>query len=148
MGVLKGQNLRLKVNNKYIAYATTATIHLSQTLEDASHKDITGDWQKQEITGLAWDVSTDALFSVDEDASGNNATDSLNLVLAKQRVMVEVEIGTTGTKNRTGASKVYGGWAWVNDISINATNRQNATYTLQATGDGAFTVGASSNNDI
>lgn len=152
MGVIKGQNLRLKIgtgtSQKYIAFATTCTVHVSATLEDSSTKDSTGDWQNQEITGLAWDISTDALFSVDTDATGQNAQDALDLVLAKQKVFIEFEIGTSGAKNRVDGSVAYSGWAWVNDISISAPNRQNATYSLQAQGDGALFSGRSSNSNL
>jgi len=152
MGVIKGQNLRLKIgtgtSQKYIAFATTCTVHVSATLEDSSTKDSTGDWQNQEITGLAWDISTDALFSVDTDATGQNAQDALDLVLAKQKVFIEFEIGTSGAKNRVDGSTAYSGWAWVNDISISAPNRQNATYSLQAQGDGALSSGRSSSSNL
>jgi hypothetical protein len=59
------------------------------------------------------------------------------MALAQQRVQVEFE-QTSGEKNRvavTGAAK-YSGYAYVNDISVTAANKQNTTYTLQATGDG------------
>lgn len=152
MGVLKGQNLRLKIGSgtsqKFVAFATTCTVHVSATLEDSSTKDSTGDWQKQEITGMAWDFSTDALFSVDEDSTGHNATGALDLVLAKNKVFVEFEVGTSGAKNRSAGTTTYSGWAWVNDISITAANRQNATYSIQGQGDGALSVGRSSNSDI
>ena len=45
---------------------------------------------------------------------------------------------------------MFYGWAWVSDIVVNAPNRQNATYTIQLTGDGelkAMTVASSSTID-
>ncbi len=137
MSVIKGQNLRISVGGKYLAFSTSCTVHVSATLEDSSTKDSTNSWQEQEITGMAWDLSADALYSVDEDATGINGVDALDLILSQQEVDIEF-VQTSGSKNReTGASAVqYKGKAFVNDISIQAQNRQNTTYTIQAQGNG------------
>ena len=143
MGVIKGQNLRIKLGTKYVAFATSCTVHVSAQLEESSTKDSTNGWQKQEITGMNWDISVDALYSVDTDASGVNGVDALDLILAQQQIDVEFT-QAEGEKNRvpaTGDIK-YSGKAWVNDVSVNAPNRQNTTYTLQATGDGELTKGS------
>ena len=143
MGVIKGQNLRIKLGTKYVAFATSCTVHVSAQLEESSTKDSTNGSQKQEITGMSWDISVDALYSVDTDATGVNGVDALDLILAQQQVDVEFT-QAEGEKNRvpaTGDIK-YSGKAWVNDVSVNAPNRQNTTYTLQATGDGELTKGS------
>lgn len=143
MGVIKGQNLRIKLGTKYVAFATSCTVHVSAQLEESSTKDSTNGWQKQEITGMNWDISVDALYSVDTDATGVNGVDALDLILAQQQIDVEFT-QAAGEKNRvpeTGDIK-YSGKAWVNDVSVNAPNRQNTSYTLQATGDGELTKGS------
>ena len=143
MGVIKGQNLRIKLGTKYVAFATSCTVHVSAQLEESSTKDSTNGWQKQEITGMNWDISVDALYSVDSDATGVNGADALDLILAQQQIDVEFT-QAAGEKNRvpeTGDIK-YSGKAWVNDVSVNAPNRQNTSYTLQATGDGELTKGS------
>lgn len=143
MGVIKGQNLRIKLGTKYVAFATSCTVHVSAQLESSSTKDSTNGWEKQEITGMNWDISVDALYSVDSDATGVNGADALDLILAQQQIDVEFT-QAAGEKNRvpeTGDIK-YSGKAWVNDVSVNAPNRQNTSYTLQATGDGELTKGS------
>lgn len=144
MGVIKGQNLRLKVNDKFIAFATSCTVHMSASLESSSTKDSTNDYEEQELTGVSWDISTDALYSVAEDSGGINGEGVLDLMIdpAKRKVTVSFLITEAGsTKNRTPATgTVFSGTAWVSDISINATNRQNTSYTVQLTGDGALTA--------
>jgi len=139
--IIKGQHLRLKLGSKYIAFAQECTVHVSKSLENSSTKDdADGMWAKQEVTGKAWDFSASALYSVETDATGHNAEDALDIVLADQKVWVEFQ-RTGGTKNREDAtsSNMYCGWAWVNDISINAGNRANANYSIQGTGDGPLT---------
>lgn len=148
MGVIKGQNLRIKIAGKFVGFATSCTVHVSASLEDSSTKDSSdGIFQEQQLTGLAWDISTDALYSVDTDATGINAEGALDAILARQKVDIEFT-GTVGTNNRQATGHKYTGQAWINDISINATNRQNASYSLQAQGTGALTKsnGPSSSN--
>lgn len=61
MTTIKGQHLRLFINDRCVAAAQTCTVHLAAQLESSSSKDSTGDWEEQEVTGLSWDASTDAL---------------------------------------------------------------------------------------
>ena len=136
MGVIKGQNLRLLIGGKCIAFSTSCTVHVSLNLEESSSKDSTNNFTEQTPTGISWDMSCDALYSVDTDATGVNGINALDTVLAQQRVQVQFE-QTQGEKNRVAVSggAVYSGYAWVNDISINAGNRLNTSYTIQLTGD-------------
>ena len=137
MGVIKGQNLRLLIGGKCVAFATSCTVHVSMNLEESSTKDSTNNFTEQTPTGISWDMSCDALYSVDADATGVNGIDALDKVLAQTKVTVMFE-QTTGDKNRVAVTggAVYSGDAWVNDIRINAANRQNTSYTIQLTGDG------------
>lgn len=138
---IKGQNLRLLVAGKYIAAATSCTLHVSSKLEDSSTKDSTDDWQEQEITGKSWDISTEALYTVPDtseaDANGSSAEDILDLILAAKEVEIEFQ-RTAGEKNRVpvDGAKIYTGKALPNDISIKAGNKQNGTFTFQAQGNG------------
>ena len=58
---MKGQNLRILLGDKCVAFATACTYHLSTTLENASTKEDTSGFQKQEVVGYAGDISCDAL---------------------------------------------------------------------------------------
>lgn len=139
MGIIKGQNLRLTVGGKFVAFATSCTVHVSANMEETSTKDSTNDFTEQEITGLSWDVSTDALFSVDTDATGINGYDALDLILAKTAVTIEFERAASTNNRSVVTGYKYSGSAYVNDVSVNATNRQNASYSLSATGTGSLT---------
>ena len=137
MGVIKGQNLRILLGGKCVAFATSCTVHVSLNLEESSTKDSTNNFTEQTPTFISWDMSCDALYSVDADARGVNAISALDTVLAQQKVQVQFE-QTQGEKNRVAVSggAVYSGYAWVNDISVQASNRTNTSYTIQLTGDG------------
>ena len=142
MGVIKGQQLRLTIAGKFIAFSTNCTVHTSLNLEESSTKDSTNNFTEQTPTGISWDMSCDALFSVDADTTGQNGVDALDIALAQQRVQVQFE-QTQGDKNRVPVpgGVVYSGYAWVNDIQVNAGNRANTSYNIQLAGDGPLTKG-------
>ena len=82
------------------------------------------------MVGYAGDISCDALYSMAADANGVNGVDALDLLLAGQEVTVKFS-GTSGEKNRVASGVAYTCQGIVNDISVNATNRQNVSYTIQ-----------------
>lgn len=140
MGVIKGQNLRLLIGGKCVAFSTSCTVHAAINLEESSSKDSTNNFAEQTPTGISWDLSCDALYSVETDETGVNAIEALDMVLAQTKVQVQFE-QTEGTKNREAVAggAVYSGYAYVNDINVNATNQQNTSYSIQLTGDGQLT---------
>lgn len=140
MAAIKGQNLRITVGGKFVAFATSCTVHVSQQLEESSTKDTTNNATQQTPTGISWDMSCDALYSVDADTTGVNGIGALDLVLAQATVQVVFE-QTSGEKNRVpvAGSVTYSGEAYVNDISITAGNRANTSYSIQLTGNGELT---------
>ena len=140
MGVIKGQNLRVMVGGKCIAMATSCTFHVSAQLEDTSTKDSTGDWQEQEVVGLSWDASTESLVTLtDNGTNGELPQDLLSLIINKTMVTLTFD-QTAGTNNRTAQNAPIkrSGSAYLNDLSISAQNRSNATISAQFTGTGAL----------
>ena len=138
MGTIKGQNLRVMVGGKCIAMATSCQFHISAQMEDSSTKDSTGDWQEQEVVGLSWDAQTDSLVTLEDNGSnGELPQDLLSLIINKTKVQLTFD-QTAGTNNRTGQNAAIKrtGWAWLNDISISAANKQNSQLTAQFTGTG------------
>ena len=128
------------IGGKCVAFATSCTVHASLNMEDSSTKDSTNNFTEQTPTGISWDMSCDALFSVDADATGVNGIAALDMVLAQSKVQVQFE-QTQGEKNRvpvTG-SVAYSGYGWVNDINVTSANRTNAQYSIQIQGDGQLT---------
>lgn len=141
MSYIKGQNLRVMVGTKCVAAATSASVHVAQELQDSSTKDSTGDWTEQEVTGLSWDASCDALFVIDSsDTTGEQIVDLLDTLIAKTEVTLSFkQTGSAKNRTATNGGLVWTGKALVSDISINADNKQNATYTVKFTGNGALT---------
>ena len=141
--VIKGQNLRLFVNSKCVAFATSCQLHVKANLEDVSTKDSTGGWDEQEIVGKSWSISADALYSAGgKDATGLNAQEMLDLLLASQQVQARFCV-TGGENNRvsqtpTMAVTEYSGNAWINDYNATAANKSNGSYSVSLTGNGSL----------
>lgn len=148
----KGQFVRLFLSAdnsaapaSVVGAAKQLSLHVSMTLEDATTKDTEGEWQIQEPVALSYDISTNALVR-----SGDTITST---VTAKGLSDLETiyEAGTPvkwkianvgGANNRTASSTIVSGSAVLTQLTINAPNRQNATYTAQLNGYGTYTVGA------
>lgn len=143
----KGQNIRLYLNedDAFIAGATSCSVNIQLDMQDASTKDSTNGWEEQEPVGISWDVSTDALvFDADPvtGGSGSVLADMVGLALGgiEDPDGVQIEIcAASGDNNRTKGTSLLSGNVLVTGLTINAQNRQNATYTASFTGKGSFT---------
>lgn len=130
------------VGGKCIAMSTNSTFHVSATLESSSTKDSVGDFEEQEVTGLSWDASCDALVTLtDNGTNGELVTDLISLMINKTLVTLTFD-QTAGTNNRTGQNAAIKrtGTAYINDVQVTAQNRANSTFTVQFTGTGPLTT--------
>ena len=142
MATIKGQNLRVMVGGKCIAMSTNSVFHVSATLESSSTKDSVGDFEEQEVTGLSWDASCDALVTLtDNGTNGELVTDLISLMINKTLVTLTFD-QTAGTNNRTGQNAAIKrtGTAYISDVQVTAQNRANSTFTVQFTGTGPLTT--------
>lgn len=139
MGVIKGQNFRVLIDEKVVALAKSCTLHTSAELSDSTTKDSTGDWKEQEVTAKGWDGSVNGL--VGELSTSETANQGLDMLLSVgTKVTIEFE-QTSGEQNRvakTGGVK-FSGNAIINDCSAEFPDRADSTFTLQFQGTGALT---------
>lgn len=130
---------------KVIAAAMQLSLHVSMTLEDASTKDTAGDWLIQEPTALNYDISTTALVRSGETISSQVAAQTLDDLedIYEAGTPVKFQIANvSGDNNRTKGSIIVSGSVVLTTLTENGSNKQNADYTAQLTGYGAYTVGA------
>jgi predicted secreted protein len=148
----KGQFVRLFLGNDntttpsaVIAGAKTLSLHVSLSLEEATTKDTTGDWVIQEATGLSYDISTNALVSSGDTITsqvGGQSLDNLEAIYeASQPVKWQIA-NVSGANQRTKGAVIASGSVVITQLTINAANRQTATYDAQLQGFGPYTVGS------
>lgn len=148
----KGQFVRLFLSSdntaapaKVIAAAKSLSLHVSMTLEDATTKDTTGNWQIQEPTGLSYDISTSALVRGNDTITSAVAAQDLASIesIYEAGTPVKWEIcNVSGANQRTAGAVIASGSVLLTSLTIQGPNRQNATYDASLTGYGAYTVGA------
>ena len=148
----KGQYVRLFLGSdntatpaKVIASAKSLSLHVSMSMEDATTKDTTGDWQVQEPVGLSYDISTSALMrsgdTVTSSVQGNSLSDVMSIYEASEPVKWQIA-AVSGTNNRNKDAVIASGSVVITSLTLNGPNRQNATYDAQLNGYGIYTVGA------
>lgn len=130
-----------------IAYAKQLQLHVSVTMEDASTKDTYGIFQVQEPTAISYDISTTALVRSGETITSNVPGRTLTDIEAAYEWMeaIAFKIATVNpaeANNRTALATIVSGQVVITQLSINAANKSNATYTAQLQGYGAYAVGA------
>ena len=148
----KGQFVRLFLSSDntaapaaVIAAAKQLSMHVSMTLEDATTKDTEGDWTIQEPTVLNFDISTTALMRSGETITSvvgaKGLADLEDIYEASSPVKFAIA-NTSGANNRTKGSVIVSGSVIISQLTLNGPNTQNADYTAQLTGYGAYTVGS------
>ncbi len=148
----RGQYVRLFLSTdntttpaSVIAAAKSLTLHVSCQVEDATTKDTTGEWVINEVTGVSYDISVNALVSTDETISssvgGQSAATIEDIYEAGDPVLWQIA-NVSGDNNRTKGTIICSGSVVISQMTINAANRQKATYDAQLQGYGDYTVGS------
>lgn len=148
----KGQFVRLFLSSDnttapaaVIAAAKTLSLHVSLSLEDATTKDTVGNWQVQEVTGLSYDITSNALVrsgdNITSSVAGKGLNDLQTIFEASAPVKWQIA-NVSGANQRTKGTVICSGSCIISSLSINAANRQSATYDTTLTGYGDYTVGA------
>ena len=148
----KGQYVRLFLGSdntttpaKVIAAAKQLSFHVAMSMENATTKDTTGDWDVQEPTQLSYDISTTALIKgADTITSAVNAQALADIEdIYEDSNPVKWQIANvSGANQRTKGAIIASGSVVISTLTLNGPNRQNADYTAQLSGYGVYTVGA------
>lgn len=129
MATVKGQNLRIFVNNVAIAAAQECSLSLQLSTNSSSTKDDTDDWQKVSTVALSWSVQAKGLVTIDPDRN------DVASMMARIGQTVRVEMGIAGgVQNSEMGEQMLAGDAIVSDIQVDAQNQEESTYTITLTG--------------
>lgn len=148
----KGQFVRLFLGSdntavpaKVVAAAKSLSLHISLSLESATSKDTEGDWEVQEPTALSYDISSNALARsgdvISSTVQGQDFASIEDIYEASTPVRFQIA-NVIGINNRTKGAIICSGSVVITQLTLNAPNRQSATYDTQLTGYGIYQVGA------
>ena len=129
-----GQNFRAFVGGSAVPEATNCQVTIQGNLEDATTKDSTGGWNEEQMTSKQWSVQVD-----DVDAS----LTTLRALITRFNSDSKTTVGwdqTDGAQNRVAQHAAFArsGSAILNDLSIQAGNRQIIQVSCQYQGSGAL----------
>ena len=136
MATLKGQNFRILTYDtvaskfKCVGMATNCTVNLTANTDDASTKDDIGGAQKPTVTNKSWQVSVESLSVADTAAI-------LTAIKNYQKfTLLWDEVATSDNQTPVEAGFARTGSAYLNDVTFNFNDRENASKSLQFTGVG------------
>lgn len=136
MASIKGQNLRVFIDGKPNALATNCTVNITMNTEDGSTKDTTTSVAIPEVTGASWNITFEQLFKSQDAAAQTFLT--LKAIITSMQPKAVVFDKAAGGENRVQQSAAYKmtGNAYLSQLTLTATNRQNATISGTLTGTG------------
>ena len=148
----KGQFVRLFLGSdntatpaKILAACKSLSMHISLSLEDATTKDTTGDWQVQEPTSLSYDISSNALVrsgdTITSTVLGQDLASVEDIYEASAPVKFQIA-NVSGANNRTKGAVICSGSVVITQLTLNAQDRTNSSYSTTLSGYGMYSVGA------
>ena len=131
---IMGQNFRVFVGGSAVPEATNCQVTIQGNLEDSTTKDSVGGWNEEHVSSKQWNVQVD-----DVDAS----LSTLRALITRFNSDTKTTVGwdqTAGAQNRVAQSATFArsGDAILNDLSIQANNRQTIQVSCQYQGSGAL----------
>ena len=127
-----GQNFRAFIAGSAVPEATNCQVTVQGNVEDGSTKDSTGGWNEEQMTSKQWSVQVD---NVDSSLA------SLRALITRFNSDEKTTVGwdqTSGAQNRVAQNAAFArsGQAILNDLSIQAGNRQIIQVSCQYQGSG------------
>lgn len=138
--ILLGTDLMLFKDNKALAVATSCKFTISANALETSSKD-SGKWTEKQAGKLSWNATSDNLFVLAD------YTTLVNAMIA--RTVVDLQFSSVSNADAdngvpstgwTANTDGYTGKAIITSIDANASDGENATYTVSFEGTGALTA--------
>jgi hypothetical protein len=143
--IIKGSDLMVFKDGKSLAFATSCSLTLGTTTAAISSKDH-GKWEASKPVKLNWEMSSDNLYTENDFQTLFTAWQAMEQVTVVFDVNGETPVnnadGTTVPATGwapEGAGKGITGKAYITNISANAPDGDNATYSVTFTGAGNLT---------
>ena len=137
--VIKGQNLRIFVNNRVLAMALSCDVNIQSVLKNISNKDSVDGWAVNVVTSLNWNVKAQVV--VCDDIDYGVTVDELKDMVG---TAVQIDFATAdGTHNADKGDSIVSGWAILTDVNITAEKRNRSLCDIQLTGKGVLSPNTS-----
>lgn len=142
--ILKGSDVMLFMENKAIAYATSASISISSDTSEISCKDFSNGWASSMITKRSWTCSSENLFGTTVLGGHKSFIDLFNAYKNGTEVAISLIVTPNGYADERVAEVPEGGWTAsktllsgsciITSLSLNADNSDNASFSVEFTG--------------
>lgn len=145
---MNGGDLMLFLDNKTLAFATSHKLSVNVETVETTSKDNGGKWVSKAARKISWNVSSENLFIEKGDSTKKQSAfgDLYDLMIAREPIDAvfskatnagEDEIPAEGwTADSTGK---YAGKVIITSLEANASNGDNATYSVSMEGVGELT---------
>jgi len=130
--VYNGSFLRIKIDGVTVFHETDSEV----TMELATVERATKDTDGVEVTPdiISWSASGNSLAVLEPETTEMDLENLFDAFMAKTALNVEFTLGVNGASGDT----FYKGTAYLTNLSINATNREEATASWSLTGSGTL----------
>ena len=129
MATVKGENLRIFIDDVVIAASKQCDLSVRLDVQENSTKDDTDDWARQQVVRLSWEVRANGVVTVDADR--NDPSTLLDRI--GQTVDVQLALAS-GEMNSEKGDPILAGAAIISDVQITAPNREESVYQVTLTG--------------
>lgn len=131
---VKGNNFRIFAGTATFALETSCSVNIQGNMEDGSTKDSAGAWQVQDMTEKQWNVQVEQ-----KDAELNNLRYLLGIFVNNTPTTIGWdESSASDPTQMLGAEFARSGVAILNDLVIQANDREDSVVTTQWQGYGAL----------
>lgn len=158
MATIKGQNLRIFIDQSPVARAQSCTLHIAANVQDISSKDSTNGWQENLVTGFTWDISVDALILPNASAvvTGGDGTsargtteaeygnDQTTMYMAQDQIVIPPN-ESLSVRSDVATETVY--IIGVTDDDIIAQGTHNASYMNSSSSGKSVLIGISTEDE-
>ncbi len=134
--IIKGQHLRIFLNNGILAMSTSCNVRISNVLKETTNKDSVGDFVEQEVLAQNWSITAECVID-DSVNYGYTPADLKGMVGTKFQLDFAY---ASGTHNADKGDMLVTGFAILSDVEITAQNRQKGTCNIQLMGTGWLRV--------
>lgn len=136
MATIKGQNLRIFIDNRVLAMATNCEVSIGTVMKEISNKDCVGGWVEQMVVSQNWNVSAECVV-----ASGRTYGVQVEDLEGMVGTRMQIDFALAdGEYNAEKGDMIVTGYAVLTDVQVTAEKRKRGTCSLKFDGVGSLRI--------